>query len=96
MYICISFSIFVFVFLFALIQTQNRATKRCLNCNEEHISGAKKCRACLGQRKTDKTDKEDKRIENMKPPNASKQFDKLKYWVRGNCMNDKPHRQDPG
>ena len=50
----------------------------------------------LGQRKTDKTDKEDKRVENMKPPNASKQFDKLKYRVRGNCMNDKPHRQDPG
>ena len=73
------------------MQTQNGATKRCLSCHDEHSSGAKKCRTCLVQKKTNKIDIEDERIHNMKTPNASKQFDKLKYRVRKNYMNDQPH-----
>ena len=68
------------------MHTQNEATKRCLDCLEEHSSGAKKCRTCLVQRKTDKIDIQDERIRNMKTPNASKQFDKLKYRVRETTM----------
>ena len=68
------------------MHTHNEATKRCLDCHEEHSSGAKKCRTCLVQRKTDKIDIQDERIRNMKTPNASKQFDKLKYRVRETTM----------